>query len=220
MKATRRLRALSPAAADVPRRRLLHGWPVTVATGLAVAVVVGGVAGVVAGAATVAATRYATTRTGEERRRARRRRLAAELPSALDVAGACLSAGAPLPHAVIAAGNAGDGELADLLARYGRALLWGESAADAAAGLREIPGAEWFAAAVERSRWSGAALAEGMHRLAERLRAEHAVATAARAQRAGVWLVLPLCLCFLPAFVAAGLIPIVMSLMASVVSLP
>jgi pilus assembly protein TadC len=68
-----------------------------------------------------------------------------------------------------------------------------------------------LAAVAVRSSESGAALADALNRLGKELRAERTVTAVAAAQRAGVLVVLPLGLCFLPAFVLAGLVPVVIS---------
>ncbi len=53
-------------------------------------------------------------------------------------------------------------------------------------------------------------------RLADELRAARGAECEAAARRAGVLVVLPLGLCFLPAFVLAGLVPIVLSVLGDV----
>ncbi len=63
-----------------------------------------------------------------------------------------------------------------------------------------------------RSARSGAGLAAAVTELAERKRAEAEDAAAARAERAGVLVAGPLGLCFLPAFVCLGIVPVVIGL--------
>ncbi|MEU8614146.1 secretion system protein, partial [Actinoplanes sp. NPDC048791] len=53
-------------------------------------------------------------------------------------------------------------------------------------------------------------------RLADDLRGDRSVAVEAAAHRAGVLIVLPLGLCFLPAFVLAGLVPVVVAVLGDV----
>ena len=78
------------------------------------------------------------------------------------------------------------------------------------------PGAERLAAAALRSANSGAALAGALTRLADDLRADRATAAEASARRAGVLIVLPLGLCFLPAFILAGLVPVIVAVLGDV----
>ena len=67
-----------------------------------------------------------------------------------------------------------------------------------------------------RSAMSGAALAQGVADLADQSRHDAASAADARAQRASVLIAGPLGLCYLPAFVCLGIVPIVAGLAGDV----
>lgn len=67
-----------------------------------------------------------------------------------------------------------------------------------------------------RSASSGAALAGGVAELAEQSRHDAAHTAAASAERAGVLIAGPLGLCFLPAFVCLGIVPVVAGLAGDV----
>ena len=67
-----------------------------------------------------------------------------------------------------------------------------------------------------RSAASGAALAQGVADLADQSRHDAASAADARAQRASVLIAGPLGLCYLPAFVCLGIVPIVAGLAGDV----
>jgi pilus assembly protein TadC len=93
--------------------------------------------------------------------------------------------------------------------------------------LGSAPGAAWsdwerdpdlapVARAVSRSAESGSRLAMAFDRLAAERRAALAAAGEERARRAGVIAMAPLGLCFLPAFVCLGIVPIVLSLAGEV----
>jgi pilus assembly protein TadC len=69
-----------------------------------------------------------------------------------------------------------------------------------------------------RSQHSGAAFAGSLQRVADDLRSDSLIATEAAARRAGVLIVLPLGLCFLPAFVLAGLVPVIAAVLGGVLS--
>ncbi|APT93581.1 hypothetical protein CPHO_01185 [Corynebacterium phocae] len=101
-------------------------------------------------------------------------------------------------------------------ARAGSLLELGIPAAQAWQPVREIPELAEFATLIVLSEQSGAALAQGAHRQAKALRGKAASAAIARAERAGVFIALPLTLCFLPAFIIVGLVPIVVSLGADI----
>jgi pilus assembly protein TadC len=67
-----------------------------------------------------------------------------------------------------------------------------------------------------RSASSGAALAQGVAELADQSRHEAATAASAAAERASVLIAGPLGLCYLPAFVCLGIVPVVAGLAADV----
>jgi pilus assembly protein TadC len=67
-----------------------------------------------------------------------------------------------------------------------------------------------------RSATSGAALADGVAELAEQSRHEAADAAHAAAERASVLIAGPLGLCYLPAFLCLGIIPVVAGLTGDV----
>ena len=67
-----------------------------------------------------------------------------------------------------------------------------------------------------RSASSGAALADGVADLADQSRHDAAHTAAAAAERAGVLIAGPLGLCFLPAFVCLGIVPVVAGLAGDV----
>lgn len=132
-----------------------------------------------------------------------------QLPFAAEMVAAVLRSGVPVDHGVLAV--AAVLPLEDRLTRVGRALRLGAPAEAAWRHLADLPGAHRVITAAARSSGSGAALASGLRRVATDLRADEADRAEARARRAGVLLVLPLGLCFLPAFVLAGLTPVVIA---------
>ncbi|MFC3739673.1 type II secretion system F family protein [Paractinoplanes deccanensis] len=141
---------------------------------------------------------------------------AADLPLAADLLAAALRAGAPVDQAVAAVAEALGGPLGVRLNRTGRSLRLGAAPAEAWDHLAGITGAARLVAAAIRSSASGGALAGALGRLADDLRADQAVAAEAAAQRASVLIVLPLGLCFLPAFLLASLVPLVIAVLGDV----
>ncbi|SCG18855.1 type II secretion system F family protein [Micromonospora echinofusca] len=184
--------------------------------GVAVVVVVGGWPGVVAALPTTLLLDRLLRRIEPPAVRNRRLREAADLPLAADLLAAAMRAGAPVDRSVLAVAGALDGPLADRLARVGRLLRLGGGPEEAWAPLAAVPGADRLTAAVLRSANSGAALAGALTRLADDLRADRATAAEAAARRAGVLIVLPLGLCFLPAFILAGLVPVIVAVLGDV----
>ncbi|WP_410810271.1 type II secretion system F family protein [Micromonospora sp. 067-2] len=184
--------------------------------GLAVAVVVGGWFGLLGAVPTAFCLDRLLRRIESPAARRRRLREAGDLPLAADLLAAAMRAGAPVDRSVLAVADALDGPLADRLARVGRILLLGGGPTEAWSVLDGVPGAERLAAAAFRSATSGAALAGALARLADDLRADRATAAEASARRAGVLIVLPLGLCFLPAFILAGLVPVIVAVLGDV----
>ncbi|AXO32757.1 type II secretion system F family protein [Micromonospora sp. B006] len=213
----RRLRRLAPA----PRPPRPAWWPDRVRlgaalAGLAVPVVVGGWTGLVLGLLTGVAADRLLRRIEPRAARDRRLRETADLPLAADLLAAALRAGAPVDRSVLAVAEALGGPLANRLGRVGRTLGLGGTATEAWAHLSCVAGAEPVVAAAVRSANSGAALARALTRLADDLRAERSTAAEAAARRAGVLIVLPLGLCFLPAFILAGLVPVIVAVLGDV----
>ncbi|MFI6474011.1 type II secretion system F family protein [Streptomyces sp. NPDC050516] len=176
-------------------------------------VLVGGVAGVPAGLAAA----YGAWVWGR-RRRARgdgegaRRAAARELPLAADLLAACLAAGAGPREAAGAVGGSLEGPVGARFGQVAAELRMGGEPADAWGRLGAIPGAAELARCLERAASSGAPAAGPVARVAERCRAERTREASARARRAGVLITGPLGLCFLPAFLAAGVAPVVIGL--------
>lgn len=139
--------------------------------------------------------------------------------SAFDLLAACLRAGLPMAAAARASAPTAPPVLraallraADLLALGADAAsAWERAAADAAgsAGADEV---ESLARMARRSARSGASLAAAVGELATQRREAVEDAAVARAERAGVLIGGPLGLCFLPAFVCLGIVPVVIGL--------
>ncbi|MGK5521100.1 type II secretion system F family protein [Micromonospora sp. URMC 107] len=201
---------------DVRRRRRPDAIRVAAGLGGVAVAVVGGWPGVVAALPTTLLLDRLLRRIEPPAVRNRRLREAADLPLAADLLAAAMRAGAPVDRSILAVAGALDGPLADRLAQVGRLLRLGGGPEEAWAPLAAVPGAERLTAAVLRSANSGAALAGALTRLADDLRADRSTTAEAAARRAGVLIVLPLGLCFLPAFILAGLVPVIVAVLGDV----
>jgi pilus assembly protein TadC len=137
--------------------------------------------------------------------------------STLDVLAVCLSAGMSVPAAAAATSSSAPPGLAALLRRAADLLALGAEpdTAWAAADGVDAPG-EALARLARRSAASGSALAQGVADLAEQSRQEVTHAAAAAAERASVLIAGPLGLCFLPAFICLGIVPVVAGLAGDV----
>lgn len=134
----------------------------------------------------------------------------------VDLLATALAAGAPPEVAItaVASAVADYGSTAFRVAvqpldRVGRLLQLGTDPAQAWTSAAAVPGYQPVAAAGRRCSHSGARLAGALSAAAEELRARHRGESVARAERIGVWALLPLGCCFLPAFVCIGVVPIV-----------
>jgi Flp pilus assembly protein TadB len=209
-----RLTGLGPAAQ--PRRLPDPRSLLAILSGLAVALLVGGWWSVPVAAAVGYAVDQGLRRIEPATARAERLRAVADLPLAADLLAAALRAGAPVDGAASAVGEALGGPLGERLERTARSLRLGAAPPEAWGHLADVAAAGRLISAAVRSSSSGGALAAALTRLADDLRSDRTVAAQAAAQRAGVLVVLPLGLCFLPAFVLAGLVPVVVAVLGDV----
>ncbi|MFE7596890.1 type II secretion system F family protein [Streptomyces sp. NPDC057494] len=134
------------------------------------------------------------------------------LPLAADLLAACAASGAGPGEAAEAVGRSLGGPLGERLTRTAAELRLGGEPAEVWGRFGAIPGAEGLARCMERAGSSGAPAAEAVARHAAALRAGRARAAAAGARRAQVLISAPVGLCFLPAFLAVGVAPVVIGL--------
>ena len=198
------------------RRDRLVRWGVAALVAAAVAAVIGGPVGLACGLAVAAGTGRYLRGLEPAAVRADRASAARDLPYAVDLLAAALKAGLPTQRAVGVVAGALDGPLGRRLGRVARGLGLGLPPEQAWLALADLPGGTRLIAAVSRSADSGAALSATFARLADDQRARQAAAVEAAASRAGVLIVLPLGLCFLPAFVFAGVVPVIVAVLGDV----
>ena len=135
----------------------------------------------------------------------------------IDLLAGCLAAGAAMPHAINAAVMAAPDALRGQLSTVARALATGAPPAEAWSVVLHMSGSMSSAARVcTRGIGSGAAIAAELHGIAARDRRRRRADRQQRINRASVWVVLPLGLCFLPAFVLVGVVPLVVGLLPTV----
>ncbi|GAA4875858.1 type II secretion system F family protein [Actinomycetospora straminea] len=206
---TARHRTVPRSATRGPAREGLVPGLALVAAGLVAGVIGAGLAallGVVGGVAVVVLLpRWRA-------RRARPRPDPLALAGAWDQLAACLRAGLPLDRAARAVVPALPDAAGQALGRVADLVALGSDPAAAWAPALEEPDTVRLARAARRSSRSGAAVADVVEAVAADLRAEAVDAVEARAERAGVLVTGPLGLCFLPAFLALGIVPVVVGL--------
>ncbi|BBZ02410.1 hypothetical protein MCHIJ_18470 [Mycolicibacterium chitae] len=139
--------------------------------------------------------------------------------ASLDVLSVCLAAGMSVAAAARATATSAPPELAMPLRRAADLLALGADPATAWAARPDEVTDEHCVALLRlarRSAASGAALASGVAELAEQSRQAAVHRAEATAERAAVVIAGPLGLCFLPAFVCLGVVPVVVGLAGEV----
>ena len=131
---------------------------------------------------------------------------------AWDQLAACLRSGLPLDRAARAVAPSLPAAAGAALERVADLVALGADPVDAWAPALAEPTTARLARAARRSARSGAAVADVAEATAVDVRADAADTVAARAERAGVLVTGPLGLCFLPAFLALGIAPVVIGL--------
>lgn len=138
--------------------------------------------------------------------------------STFDLFAACLSAGMAVSNAASAAAPSAPPALAQLLGRAADLLALGADPATAWSNdaLPHDKNVDALLRLARRSASSGTALAHGVAELAGQSRHDAASAADAAAERASVLVAGPLGLCYLPAFVCLGVVPVVVGLAGDV----
>jgi Flp pilus assembly protein TadB len=183
------------------------------AAGLAAGLLVGGTLGLAAAVVVTVAGERLLRRLPDERTAARDA-IRHDLPGACDLLAVCLAAGLPVGGALAAVGGAVPAPLGPQLGavsalhRLGAEprLAWAQTPPELAALGRVLV----------RAGESGSAAVPALRALAADTRAAARSATEADVRRAGVWVLAPLGLCFLPAFLCLGVVPLVLGIAADV----
>ncbi|WP_329176252.1 type II secretion system F family protein [Streptomyces sp. NBC_01477] len=201
-------------AVDGPARR----WGPAAAAGLMAGVLAGGALGVLVGLLAAAGA----GRVLSGLRRAAGGRTApsvpdpAQLPLCADLMAACLAAGATPGVAAGAVGSCLGGSLGDALIRAQAELRLGGDPEECWQRFGGLPAAREMGRCLARASTTGSAPVAEMSRLAADLRAAHGRTALAGARRAAVMATAPLGLCFLPAFLLVGVVPVVIGLAGAV----
>ncbi|MFC5723531.1 type II secretion system F family protein [Streptomyces gamaensis] len=179
------------------------------------AVLVGGVVGVLVGAVAAYGVRWWLRRARNSAGAAPdepARAVERQLPLAADLMAACLAAGAGPGEAAEVVGGSLGGPVGERLARAAAEVRLGGDPAAAWNRLGRLTGARGLARCLARAQATGVPAVEPVSLLAGRLRAERGRSAGIRARRAGVLATVPLGVCFLPAFLALGVVPVVIGL--------
>ena len=136
-----------------------------------------------------------------------------ELPETLELLAICLEAGAPMASAITTVASVSPPATATILRGVDAQLQVGRDPQDAWGSLADHP--DWGPPARDaaRSARSGTGLVECLRVHADEARRRRREQETKRARSVGVKSVQPLALCFLPAFVLIGVVPLVASLL-------
>lgn len=182
--------------------------------GLGLAVVLSSPLGVALGIGVAWALRYVLVRLADTGA-ARREDLARQAPEAIDCLASCLAAGAPLWSAMPVVADAFGEPVAGILRRCAGRQALGSPHEEVFAELLAEPELAAVGRVLLRSVESGAALTTSLVSGAEQMRHDRAAELERRARAVGVKAVAPLGVCFLPAFMLLAVVPIVGSLVGS-----
>lgn len=133
----------------------------------------------------------------------------------LDLLAVALLAGLPTHLALAAVGDAVEPADPDVAAPLRAAAARVRLGGSPAESWQEVPGADRLApvaSVLARATDGGGSVRAALHHAAQRMRSEADAASVARAERAAVLVAGPLGLCFLPAFVCLGIVPVVIGL--------
>jgi len=138
--------------------------------------------------------------------------------AALDVFAACLSSGMAVAGAARATAPFAPKDVAEVLDHAADLLALGADPATVWSFADPVaaPRVEALCRLARRSASSGSALAQAVSDLAEQCRRDAADAARAGAERASVLIAGPLGICYLPAFVCLGIVPVVVGLAGDV----
>lgn len=214
--------ARRPPGRPAARYRVSHdtlSLGASLTLGVGVAFVVGGIAGGVLGSLMVPVSMVTIRWLSGRADRSVLAAMGGQAPAAADLLASALASGADPISALEAVAPAIGEPLSPRLLGVAARLRLGATPRSAWSELAGVPGVEPLAAAMVRSAESGAPLAESLRRAASDLRQAHRADLMARARVLGVRTVLPLGLCFLPAFLLLGVVPVVVSLVRQVLVL-
>ncbi len=177
--------------------------------------VVGGVPGIVAGALAGVASWRVLGRTEGPAARTRRLELERDFPVAVHLLGACLRAGAAPSVAIRTVAGALPGAVAEEFAAAAARLDLGADPAEVWNDVASEGPLAPLGRALGRAYRTGAPVTDAIDRLSDDLRDAVASRAAARARTVEVRTAAPLGVCFLPAFLLLGVVPMTVGLFAS-----
>lgn len=175
----------------------------------------GGVVGVLAGVAAAAAAWRVLGGAEPPEARRRREQLERDLPVGVDLLAACLAAGGAVGPALAVVGEALPGPLGEEFAGLHHRLSLGVEPLEVWRRLAEHPQLAPLGRTLTRAHETGASITGSIHRLADELRSTALAEVEQRARGVDVRASAPLGVCFLPAFLLVGVVPLVAGIFRS-----
>lgn len=216
----RRLRLRPPPAPSRgdPDRALLDRLkpPLSLAAGLGAWLFVGGLPGLAAAVLAVAVAWRVLGRAEAPGARRRREELVRDLPVAVHLIGACLAGGAPPGPALGMVATAMGGPVGEELLVVHHRLELGADPVTVWRDVAKHPQLSPLGRVLARAHESGASVRVAVERLATELRDGALHDAQARARTVEVRSAAPLGLCFLPAFVLVGVVPLVAGIFSGI----
>lgn len=176
---------------------------------------IGGIPGVVVAVVVAAAGPKILGRLESGAARANRLTMESSAPMVADLLAACLASGASTAVATRATAEALGGPVADVLMQSVTQFNLGASATRVWKPLADEPALAPIARAILRSAETGAPLTTVLLRVSDDLRLNRRAQLEQAAKTVGIKAVGPLGLCFLPAFMLLGVVPLIASLIAT-----
>ncbi|MQA78065.1 MAG: hypothetical protein GEV10_06240 [Streptosporangiales bacterium] len=172
--------------------------------------------GAVVGAACAVACHVVLGRLEPSRVRRRRQRLAGDLPVTVDLMAACLRSGSTPVAAAEAVSRAVGGPVGDALHGVVSLLRLGGDPAESWSVLAKDEALATLGRAMARAMSSGAPVSAALDHVATEARERRRLLAEEAARKVGVRAAAPLGLCFLPAFVLLGVVPVVAGIASTV----
>lgn len=196
------------------RARKIRSYFVAALAGIATGALLGLEIGLCVGVVTLfIVARNPAWLTRDQHRRKIQREL--DLPGSLDLLAVCLRSGMPMSAAMELLAQEQHSSLARDFKFVASLLALGAGPEIAWTDFRQDEVLGPVASAAIRAGESGSQLAESFDRLASQRRSELSWFAETIVRKIGVWAMVPLGLCFLPAFVCLGILPVVFNVTAA-----
>lgn len=202
--------SLRPQWPEDRRRTLLAALSSTV-LGLSIALIVGGAPGVLTGVGLAVVIGLVVRRLEPLAVVREREQVVRDLPLAVDLLAACIASGSPPAQCLDVVGQAVSGPAGRRLEQVAARLRLGADPGSVWASLAQDEALAPLARTMVRAIETGAPVAHGLNRLVDDQRLARRWDAERRARAVGVKAAAPMGLCFLPAFIAIGIVPTIVS---------